>query len=414
MLHIAPSPLPIRAINRLGGIVSTIGIGHASLDPDELIATAQKQTGLHDFGEGPHHDALSRLCAALETEASLSFLGRHLVRQQLLKGLHLQLQVQDWFHRHAEIADEKIQQPLIIIGMPRTGTTILHELMTLDPDNRNPLFWEVAYPFPPPEKASYASDARITRHQRELDFSHYIMPGVQGMHRMGSQLPQECVAVTAYVFTSMLYSTIFRIPSYTRWLEHGADHAAALRFHRRFHQLLQWRCKAKRWVVKSPGHLWTLPALLNEYPDARLIQTHRDPLKILSSLTSLSATLRQAYSTHIDTNEFAVEWSDTCAFALNESMKARQSGAVRTEQIIDIQFSDFMRMPAECVRAIYQKFDLPFDEQLITRIPHYIDANPPSKHGGHTHSFADTGLNLSSERSKVREYQNYFGVLSDI
>jgi len=414
MLHIAPSPFPIRAINRVGGIVSSTGLGHASLDPDELIATAKKQTGLVNFGEGPHRNALGILCTALENEAKLSFLGRHLTRQQLLKGLHDQLQLQDWFRRHPEIADEKIEQPLIIIGMPRTGTTILHELMTQDAANRNPLFWEVAYPFPPPETASYATDARIKRHQRELDFSHYLMPGVQGMHRMGAQLPQECVAVTAYVFTSMLYSTIFRIPSYTRWLENGADHAAAFRFHRRFHQLLQWRCKAKHWVVKSPGHLWTLPALLNEYPDARLVQTHRDPLRILSSLTSLSATIRQAYSTHIDTQAIAHEWSDTCAFALNASMKARQSGILQAQQVIDIQFGDFMRTPVECVRAIYQKFDLPFDEQLTTRIPQYIAANPSDKHGGHKHSFADTGLDLTSERAKVREYQDYFGVASDV
>lgn len=414
MLHIPPSPLPLRAINRIGGIVSATGLGRAALEPDELIATAQKQCGLADFGEGPHRDALQTLCAALENEASLSFVGRHLVRQQLLNGLKQQLQLQDWFRRHPEIAEEKIAQPLVIIGMPRTGTTILHELLTLDPANRNPLFWEVAYPFPPPESASYTTDARIARQQRELDFSHYIMPGVQGMHRMGSQLPQECVAVTAYVFTSMLYSTIFRIPSYTRWLENGADHAAALRFHRRFHQLLQWRCKATRWVVKSPGHLWTLPALLNEYPDARLIQTHRDPLKILSSLTSLSAVLRQAYATRIDTAEFAREWSDTCAFALNASLAARKSGALNPERTIDLQFADLIRDPAAYVQSIYERFALPFPPQMKKAIGDYIAANPSDKHGGHKHSFADTGLDLATERAKVQEYQEYFGVASDV
>lgn len=414
MLQIAPSPFPIRAINRLGGVVSATGFGHASLDPDELIATAQKRAGLTDFGEGPHRGALDMLCTALESEAQLSFIGRHLARQQLLNGLHCQLQLQDWFRRHPQIAAEKIEQPLIIIGMPRTGTTILHELMTLDAANRNPLFWEVAHPFPPPETASYATDARIQRHKRELDFSHYLMPGVEGMHRMGAQLPQECVAVTAYVFTGMLYSTIFRIPSYTRWLENGADHAAALRFHRRFHQLLQWRCKATRWVVKSPGHLWTLPALLHEYPDARLIQTHRDPLRILSSLTSLSATIRQAYSTHIDTQAIAHEWSDTCAFALNAAMAARKAGIVQAQQVIDIQFGDFVRQPAACVQAIYERFSLPFPPSMAQAIGDYIVANPSDKHGGHKHSFADTGLDLAQERAKVSAYQQYFGVTSNV
>ena len=414
MLHIAPSPLPIRAINRVGGFINALGAGHASLEPQSLIEAAIKQSGLDDFGEGPHLDALQRLCTALEDEAQLSFLGRYLVRHQLLKGLLDQLHLQDWFRRHPEIADEKIEQPLIIIGMPRTGTTILHELMTLDAANRNPLFWEVAHPFPPPEKASYTTDARIQLHRRELDFSHYLMPEVQKMHRMGTQLPQECVAVTAYVFTSMLYNTIFYIPSYTHWLRHGTDHAAAFRFHRRFHQLLQWRNKGARWVVKSPAHLWMLPALLKEYPDARLVQTHRDPLRILSSLTSLSATLRQAYSTHIDTQVFAREWSDTCAWALNASLAARQSGIIQPERVADLQFRDFMQTPARCVQSIYDRFALPFPATMAADIDNYIAANPSDKHGGHQHSFADIGLDLAQERAKVRAYQDYFGVASDV
>lgn len=414
MLHIAPSPLPVRAVNRVGSWLNGAGLCRASLQPQALIDTAIDNTGLHDFGEGPHLDALSVLCDALEQEAHLSFIGRHITRAQLIKSLEVQLQLQDWFTRHPEIANEKIEQPVIIIGMPRTGTTILHELMTLDAANRNPLFWEVAHPFPPPEKASYHNDPRIRRQQRELDFSHYLMPGVQGMHRMGAQLPQECVAITAHVFTSMLYTTIYHIPGYAHWLQHVTDHAAAFRFHRRFHQYLQWLCKGERWVVKSPAHLWTLPALLQEYPDARLVQTHRDPLRILSSLTSLSATLRQAYSTRIDTRVFAREWSDTCASALNASMAARKSGIIRPERVVDLQFRDFMQAPAACVKSIYDRFAIPFPATMADAIASYIAANPSDKHGGHKHSFADTGLDLSNEREKVRAYQDYFGVESDV
>lgn len=409
MIVVPRAHVPIRALNGLLGLLPP-----APLRPAALADRARRHTRLADFGpQGPHEEGLTILCHALEEEAALTPLGRLLARQMLVQALACQLRLQDWLAREPSILESPIERPLVIVGMPRTGTTILHELLALDPRNRCPLTWEVAHPFPPPDSASYARDPRIARHARELRLSEYLMPGVQAMHRMGAALPQECVAITTQVFVSMQYNTIFRLPSYTRWLEHGADHVRSYRHHRRFLQYLQWRHRGERWVLKSPAHLWTLEALLEVYPDARLVQTHRDPLRIVSSLASMLPTLRSAYSRAVEPHAVAREWSRNCASALDASVASRRAGAIRPEQICDIQFRAFMQDPVGEVRRLYTQFDIPFSADFETAIRRYLEENPASKHGGHRHAFADTGLDPAQERRKVRDYQEFFAVPSE-
>lgn len=413
-MFVAPrSPLPLRIINGAMSATHKLGMAQTSLAPDVLIDAARRKTGLSDFGEGPFRDNLDILVDSLEREAYLTPVGRLLTREVLVTSLAKQLQLQDWFTRHPEIAREQVKTPLIIIGMPRTGTTILHELLALDPNNRCPLFWEVEAPFPPPEARSYADDPRIGRSASHIKLSHYLMPGVEGMHRMGAQLPQECVSITADVFASMLYNTIYRIPTYAQWLATEADMGPIYRYHRRMHQLLQWRCPAQRWVIKSPAHLWSIEALLKEYPDAKLVQTHRDPLKIVSSLVSMTAVMRSAYGGGIDRDDLAHEWSNSCSFALNASLKTRRSGAIAPQQIVDIQFGAFMKSAEAEVERIYDAFGFEFTPAFAQRIREYLKTNSAEKHGGHKHQFSNTGLDYAKEREKVQAYQDYFGVPSE-
>ena len=403
-------PLLLRMANAIGRTLP-----RASLDPDQLIASACRHTRLDDFGpDGPFKEGLQVLCDSLETEAKLTPVGRLLVRQMISQGLENQLRLQDWYSRHPEISEQRIERPLIIIGMPRTGTTILHELMALDPANRCPMTWELAHPFPPPQAATFDTDPRIRQTARELRLSHYLMPGVENMHRMGALLPQECVAITSWIFCSMQYNTVLRIPSYTRWLMEDADHAAMYRFHRRVLRYLQWRCPGTRWVTKTPAHLWSLEALMAEYPDAALVQTHRDPLKIVSSLASMLPIMRAAYASSSDAPAVAREWSDNCAAALNASVSTRRAGGVRTDQVVDIHFGDFMADPAGQVERVYRQFGLTFTDAYAAAVKTYIDSNPADKYGGHRHRFGDTGLDVAHEREKVRDYQDYFGVDSEV
>lgn len=413
MITIPPAPRPVSLVNQVMRGLNKIGISERALEADDLIATAQKRSRLTDFGAGPHKDNLKRLMDALNNEAKLSPVGRRLTRGALISALSKQLKLQDWFTRFPEIAEQEIKSPIIIIGMPRTGTTIMHEVMALDTNSRIPLFWEISEPFPPPEKGTYQTDPRIKKEDWRQKISHYLMPGVENMHRMGAQLPQECVAITADMFASMLYHTVYRIPSYAKWLTQEADMTPSYQYHRRVLQLLQWRNPAKRWVLKSPMHLWSIETLLKEYPDAKLIQSHRDPLKIVSSLASMLPVMRSAFSRDVDPESVANEWSEYCAIALNASLETRKSGLIKPDQVIDIQFKEFMGAEEKAVKEIYSAFDLEFTSELEGRIRHYIASNPHDKHGGHKHSFKDTGLEFETERARVKAYQDYFEVESE-
>jgi hypothetical protein len=317
-------------------------------------------------------------------------------------------------HRqNPEIAAGAIRRPIFIIGLPRTGTTILHHLLAQDPGNRTPLHWEVERPCPPPERATYETDPRIAEVDAQLARTDRLIPDFKKIHPMAARWPQECVAMMCHAFASLEFSVVYRIPSYTAWLHSEADFGPAYASHRRMAQLLQWHCPADLWIFKSPGHLWTIEALLAEYPDAILVQTHRDPLKILSSLTSLMVTLTAMTSDRIDPVAIAREWSDNLAMAFDRSVDARESGLIKEPQVIDIHFHELMADTIGSIRRIYDHCGLSLSSEVESRMRRHLEDNPGDKHGKHTYRFADTGLDLSKERRKVKRYQEFFGVRSE-
>jgi hypothetical protein len=379
------------------------------LREEALLAAARRATGLADFGDDAFRPGLRRFLAALESEARLSPLGRAIARGSALGALSNRLALADWRRRHPEIAAERIERPLVIIGMGRTGTTILHELLACDPRNRVPLTWEVSRPCPPPERELRESDPRIALAERELARTDRLIPDFRRMHPMGARLPQECVTMLVHDFASIQLPLSFRMPSYGHWLLEEADLAPAYRHHRELLQHLQWRSPG-RWVLKSPCHLWHLDALLAEYPDAVLVQTHRDPLKVLASLTSLTCTLRALATTRIDPLEIAREWSQWSALAFERSVQARVSGRVRPGQVLDLHFRDFLADPFATLRRVYDFAGLEWSAEAEARMRAHLAANPADKHGAHRYRFADTGLDAAEERERVKRYTEYFDV----
>lgn len=406
-------PLVPRSINFVGRQLGRVGVTPIRLDPERLHEAARQGTGLDDFGEPSYREGLLRLVRSLEEDAALSMLGRFIVRGELQQILERRLRLVDWHARHPEIGEGAIHRPIVIVGQGRTGTTILHELLSLDPDNRVPLTWEVDFPFPPPERASFESDPRIERSQQMLDQSERLIPDFKKMHRMGARLPQECVRITSIEFLSLIFTAQWRVTSYTDWVLHEADMAPAYQTHRRLLQLLQWRCPGERWVLKSPGHLWCLEDLMRAYPDACLVQTHRDPLRAASSLSSLEVTLRSMVSDEIEPQQIAREWANLMAVSYDRSVSFRESGALPDSRIVDLQFREFMADPVASVRRIYDQFGIELTAEVQQRMRDYVASNPSDRDGQHVHSFADTGLDLEEERSKVKRYQDYFDVASE-
>ena len=409
MLTAPQLPLPVRSFNAVVRATWKLGRRPLALDVPSLLAAARAQTGLDDFGPGTFREGLECLVQSLEDEARLSPLGRVIAQQEILMALTSRQQLFDYHRRFPDIGRGVISEPVFIIGQGRSGTTIMHELFNLDERLRIPRTWEVDHPFPPPETASYNTDPRIAAADKTLARANFILPAFKRIHRMGATLPQECVRFTTHEFTSLIFWTNYNVPTYARWLKEEADLKPTYAYHRLFLQLLQWRHPRSPWVLKSPGHLWSLGELLDEYPDARFVQTHRDPLRMLASLTSLMTHLRKMASDSVDARQIALEWAQWNALGLNASAEFRASGRIAQDRIVDIDFYGFMDDPLAQMRTLYASLDLEFDEQTSAAMAAYLEVHNAQQHGAHRYDFADTGLDYDTERARVQPYQDFFG-----
>jgi hypothetical protein len=409
---IAPQPsrpIGLRIFNRAGGALRRIGIPVVELDEGALLDRARRLTGLGDFGDPFFREPMRVLLDTFETEAELNMLGRVIARTDVVRLLQNRLHMTDVLTHYPEIAEGEIPRPIFIVGLPRTGTTILHELLAQDPGNRVPMTWEVMHPWPPPASETYDTDPRIALVERHFSGVDRLIPGFKSMHPMGAQLPQECVALTAHDFASMVFSTTYRVPSYQAWLD-ATDLRWVYAAHRRQLQYLQWRCPADRWVLKSPGHLWALDALLAIYPDARIVQTHRDPLKVIASLASLVTLLRSMSSDRIDRHAIGAEWTARLADGLRRATAVRDHLPPDTTPVFDMHFGEFVHDEIGMVRRIYEHFGLVLSLDAEERMRRFLAVNPKDKHGAHRYTLEDAGLNTATERERYRAYQERFGV----
>jgi hypothetical protein len=403
-------PLPVRVLNGVGRGLRSAGLPLVALDERSLCRRATRETRLDDFGDDGFREPFGILLRALEDEARLSLLGRFIARSDLTRLLVNRLWMVNARQRHPEIAAGRVDRPLFIVGLPRTGTTILHELLAEDPRNRVPMTWEVQHVHPPPERASYETDPRIEAVEKHLAGVDRLIPNFKQMHPMGARLPQECVALTAHDFASMMFTTTHRLLTYQAWLER-ADLRWVYASHRRQLQYLQWRCPAERWVLKSPGHLWALDALLAEYPDACIVQTHRDPLRVIASLASLVTLLRGMASDEVDRAAIGVEWTELLARGLAHTTAVRRR--LGTERVFDMHFTEFIRDEIAMVRRIYAHAGWELTADAEARMRRFLAANPKDKHGAHRYTLADAGLDAATERARHRAYQDAYGIASE-
>jgi hypothetical protein len=384
-----------------------------TLQPDRLAEEATQATGLDDLGPDTWQEGLDRLVAALRDEAELNDLGREIVGPEIVDYLSNRLCIIDWARSHPEVARGDVVPPIIIVGQARTGTTILYDLLAQDPDTRVPLTWEVDKPCPPPETATYESDPRADEVDETLSGVELVLPGFQAMHPMGARLAQECVRMTASDFRSLIFATQYRVPSYTGWLLDEADLGPAYRWHRQYLQHLQSRHPGLRWLLKSPAHLWHLGALMHEYPGAQLVQTHRDPVRIIASIASLQTKLRSLAADDPQLPEIAREWSDYILDGLDRSVDAREDGTVPDTQIVDVQFAEFMADPFATVSTIYDHFGIELTESAEAAMGSFYADHSGESLGKHSYRFADTGLDEGELRERARRYQEYFDVPSE-
>jgi hypothetical protein len=377
-------------------------------NPQALIAAACAEAGSDDFGDDGWQAGLDLVADELVNEARLSAIGVEVAYLDMIRALKNRLEVIAWRKQHPDIAAKPITAPIFIVGQPRTGTTILFDLLAQDPELRAPLTWEVDAPCPVPQPETYHNDPRIAQTQASIELSEQIVPGFLAFHPMGALVGQECVRITASEFTSMIYTVQYRLPNYYRWLLYDADHTGAYRYHRVFLQHLQSGIPGQ-WVLKSPAHLWQLDKLLAEYPDALIVQTHRDPLNVLSSIAALTHHLRRMGSDESSIAECAAQSYEEITVGLERGMASRDSGVVPDGQMIDVQFSDFMNDPWTTIKDIYEKLGRELKPDAAQKMRDFL-AEHPGDGGSGRYTWSDTGLDAGEVRERVQPYQERYGV----
>jgi hypothetical protein len=388
-----------------------------SLRAEDLLAGASSATGLGDAGDDWFREPLDRLCTALDDEAELHLPGRIRARAELQLILQNRLRLIELWNREPSIDDEVVQGPIVVTGLGRSGTTLLHELLACDPANRPPLLWELVHTVPgaaAPRGAEPSDVDWVAMTHAEITLMDEMVPAFTAMHENGGHLPTECIFAFAHQFSSDQFTGLYNVPSYTIW-KSGIDQTPIYRWHRSMLQTLQWATRTGRWVVKAPSHLSSLPLVFATYPDARVVITHRDPLRVVGSMADTMSTLHWMHSNRV-AHETLIEFlSMGVELQMNGVTAERDSGTLPVEQIADVRYQDLVADPIGTVTRLYGDWDLELSEETLSALQRYVDARHAGRGAGdHHYRFEDTGLDLAEHRALVADYQKRFDIPSEV
>jgi len=375
-----------------------------------LEQAAREATGLADFGpDTGWREGLERLVAAVEAMGPNEQL-RQIAAQNITGQLVTRLRFVEDDRRHPEIAAQEIGAPLIVIGLPRTGTTISYDLLCLDPAARAPREWEWYIPWPPTEAATMDSDPRIALVQAKYDNWLAHAPQLADIQRMDCTQPGECNHGMQYHFASTNFPAELGVPDFARWLREGTVRGQYVS-HKRLLQNFQWKGPKGRWTLKSPQHLFDLPGLLEAYPGAMLVWTHRDPALTFSSLSSFIAGFLAAFGGDKDKHAIGRDVVETWMAGMNRALAARCDPAIES-RIIDLAHKDVVADPKGAIRRIHERFALPFSDEHAGRIDCFLADNPAAKRmGRHRHTPEEYGIDVAKVRERMASYYDRFAAL---
>ncbi len=366
----------------------------APLSADRLVELAATQAGTDDGGAPTWREGLEVLVDSLNREARLSELGQTAIELQLTGSLAARFAIAGWRRDHPELDAERIARPIVVAGLPRTGTTLLSYLLDCDPANRSLLHWEARNCVPPPTSATLRTDPRIEDLRVAQEMLYTLAPGFKAQHHEEVTGPTECVQLLSEDCKSLMYETLAYVPSYSRWLVEG-DYASAYDWHHRALQHLQSAAPG-RWSLKSPEHCRNFGLVTQHYPDARLVMTHRDPVAVCASLTSLVTTLNGVFCDDVDPVALGRQWVPLLAGLLHAQADWR---ADHPETLVfDLDYADLVRDPVGSVRALYRFFGEELSVEAAQRMQAHIDAHPQHEHGPHRYRIEDYGVTEAEVR----------------
>ncbi|MDQ1467648.1 MAG: hypothetical protein QOH10_2063 [Actinomycetota bacterium] len=378
---------------------------------DELVAEACELTGLDDFGGDSFREGLSVYCASVASEAQLNEFGAIAIRANIVGSLVNRLHIVDWAQRHPDVADERIDAPVVVIGMFRAGTTFLSYVLEQDRRNRALLRWEAADSVPPPSPSDHRRGPRVEAARVGGDMLEQINPRLRAIHHEEPDGPTECITLMSQDFKSLSWEAISNVPAYGRWLL-SADQRSAYEYHRLALQVLQNGGVRGRWTLKSPHHALALDALTAVYPDARLVLIHRDPVVLCASVCSLISTLSGTFTDTDHRAYIAEHW----VAMLEESIRRIDEfrAAHPDHPIVDVRYDDLVRDPVGTVESIYSSIGDSAGEGLDapTRaaMTEYVAKHPKDKLGVHDYDLAEFGLDGAQLSARFADYVDRYDV----
>ena len=394
---------PLKLINGAGNLLQYIGIDTHALQVEKIIDQAISRAKFDDFGSDSFLEPLELYLDSVNCEADLNTFGRIAIREMLVRSLASRLRLTAWNKEHPEASDEVISKPWIIVGLPRTGTSLLSILLGLNPMGRPLLHWETANPIPPPDMATAAEAPRIIECDKELKQMLAINPALKAMHPFGATLAQECTSLFMYdVRTTGLESQAYT-PSFGKWLL-NADMTPAYRIHKQILQALQSTQPTEQWVLKSPNHLWCLQELLTAYPDARIIWTHRKPADVVTSMASLANALQWPKSKRRDPRPVADDWNFKLHSVINKAMAFDRDR--KEEWCYHLRYEDLMTNPEGAIKKIFQHFDLSVSELHQRRMCKWLEYRPKNSFGKHHYEASDFGWTPEQLEEQYSDYSS--------
>mgnify|MGYP001765286230 CR=1 FL=1 len=377
-----------------------------TFDMQSLLDEASRRAGgLADFGDEAFRPALAQLLACLDREGRLSVTGRELLTERIIEMLKNRLVLEDHVRRYPEILDEANDDPIVIVGLPRTGTTLLQRILSCDPRLYPMLWWECRYPAPGPDDATGGEDPRIALARAEVRATVEANPALLAIHPFDAEAADEEGMLMEHSFMSF-FDSYADIPGYTEWMW-SHDQTPAYQHLRRMLKFIQWQKRrrgvsAGRWVLKAPHHLRQIDVLFKVFPGAQVIQTHRDPLETIPSIASFVYNLWAVYMDQPDPARAGRQWSDIFARGTAATMAFRDAGAA--DRFLDIWFADTLTQPLKVVEDIYAFLGLDLPADIQERMQRYLEDNRREKRPVHDYAAAYFGL---SEAGITRDFAAY-------
>lgn len=393
--------------NRVGGWLCRTVDG-----VQELVARAERETGLCDWGEYDFRAPLEVLLDAYSAVATLNGLGRMAIRYDCLRLLSNRLRLQDAVARYPEIREVAIERPVVLTGLPRTGSTFLHRLLARDPGTRSLQLWELFDPTPPPEAASYDTDPRrrtripgVNDPLAALVMSREFVDRARAIHPLAIDEPDECIYLLANSFFCVSYFDVFAdATAYFDWARQ-TDAAKAYRDLRSQLQVLTWRHAGQRLILKAPAHLENLDALMRVFPDAKVVWLHRDPAAVIPSACSLLAHGRSMANDRVDLDAIGRYRLEAFAENVRRGMEARR--ALPSEAFLDMDYERVRKDPLAAARDLYAFLGDELSSEAEAAMRAYASANRQHKHGIRRYALDDFGLELGQIREQFHFYQTW-------